>query len=241
MKQPDGIKYGKGLFETIKIKNLKLEYFEDHLQRLKNSMEFLKICSDGIEKDIEIEIQKLDLNIDGAVRIMVLENFEKYSLHIETRLTDYTDEKFQSGLKLKLAKEIRDKNNLLNNHKTNNYLLNHEVLAKAKSDGYNEVVFLNQDGNVTEGSYTNLFFIKDCMVVTAPVEDGLLPGIYRKNLIKKFDEENIQYEIRHIPFEEVENFDACICTNSLMEKRFVKSIDDIKFIKTEYTEKILKL
>ena len=42
----------KGLFETIKIKNSKLEYFEDHIQRLKNSMEFLKICSDGIEKKI---------------------------------------------------------------------------------------------------------------------------------------------------------------------------------------------
>ncbi|MBL7574571.1 4-amino-4-deoxychorismate lyase [Peptoniphilus asaccharolyticus DSM 20463] len=240
MKQPDGIKYGKGLFETIKIKDEKLEYFEDHLLRLKNSMEFLGISADGIEAEIAREIENTGL-VDGALRIMVLEDFEGYSLHIETRLTDYSDKKFEEGLRLKVVEQIRDKFNLLNNHKTNNYLLNHEVLSSVKNLGYDEAVFLNQDRNITEGSYTNLFFIKDCVVVTPPVEDGLLPGVYRKNLIKKLEEKNIECEIRHVSFEELERFDACICTNSLMEKRFVKSIDEIQFEKTEFTKKILEL
>lgn len=241
MKQPNGIKYGKGLFETIKIKNSELIYFDDHISRLKNSMEFLRISPDNLEMRIENNIKEIDLSIDGALRIMVTEDFNGYRICMETRPTDYTDEKFVTGLKLKIVEPIRDKYNILNNHKTNNYLLNHELLSAEKLNGYDEIVFLNQDGNVTEGSFTNLFFIKTDKIVTAPIEDGLLPGVYRKNFIKQLFEKDIECEIRHIHCKELHTFDSCICTNSLMEKRFVKSIDDMNFKKTNFTEELLKI
>lgn len=48
----DGIKYGKGLFETIKVVDSKPIYLEDHIERLENSMNFLGINTDDLRDKI---------------------------------------------------------------------------------------------------------------------------------------------------------------------------------------------
>ena len=52
---------------------------------------------------------------------MVLDNNGDYDLYINTRNTDYSDLKYTQGLKLKVLYQLRDKNNPLIYHKTNNY------------------------------------------------------------------------------------------------------------------------
>ncbi len=234
----DGIKYGKGLFETIKVVDKKLVYFEDHMDRLEKSMKFLNIKTDFLRENIEKEIDKLDLNV-GCVRVMVLDNDGDYDLTVTTRNTDYSDLKFTQGLKLKTLEPIRDKNNPLVFHKTNNYLLNDLMHKKIVAEGYDEGVFLNQDENITEGTYTNVFFIKGNSIITPPVEDGLLPGIYRKNLIEFLNSKSYKIEIRSINKMELSDMQSCFVTNSLMEMRFVKSIDDKEFEKTDLLLDIL--
>ena len=49
----DGIKYGKGLFETIKVVDSNPVYFEDHIERLENSMKFLGINADNLRENIK--------------------------------------------------------------------------------------------------------------------------------------------------------------------------------------------
>jgi para-aminobenzoate synthetase/4-amino-4-deoxychorismate lyase len=50
--------------------------------------------------------------------------------------------------------------------------------------GIDEVLFLNERGELTEGSRTNLFVRRDGTLVTPPVSCGLLPGILRGKLIE---------------------------------------------------------
>ncbi|WP_228445799.1 aminodeoxychorismate synthase component I [Terricaulis silvestris] len=54
--------------------------------------------------------------------------------------------------------------------------------ARAGSDA-DEVVFLDGEGFVTEGSFTNVFVERDGMLVTPPLMRGLLPGVLRADLI----------------------------------------------------------
>ncbi len=54
--------------------------------------------------------------------------------------------------------------------------------ARAVS-GVSEVVYVQPDGQVTEGSYTNLFVERDGMLLTPPAGLGLLPGVLRQALI----------------------------------------------------------
>lgn len=54
--------------------------------------------------------------------------------------------------------------------------------ARGRS-GAGEVVFVNDDGFVTEGSYSNIFVERDGMMLTPPLQHGLLPGVLRAELL----------------------------------------------------------
>ncbi|MDU4019215.1 MAG: aminotransferase class IV, partial [Finegoldia magna] len=103
----DGIKYGKGLFETIKVVDSNPVYFEDHIQRLENSMKFLGINADNLRENINDKMQNINLDID-CLRIMVLDDNGDYDLFVTTRSTDYSNQKYTEGLKLKVLNQLRD-------------------------------------------------------------------------------------------------------------------------------------
>ena len=238
----DGIKYGKGLFETIKVLERKPVYLENHIERLENSMNFLGMNTKNIRKNIYEKIQNIDLDTD-CLRIMVLDNNGDYDLFINTRNTDYSDLKYTQGLKLKVLNQLRDKNNPLVYHKTNNYLLNDYLHKELLKEGFDEGVFLNQDGNVTEGTYTNLFFIQENTFITPPVADGMLPGIFRKKLIEFLKINGYNIIEKSIKLRDLQSMDCCFATNSLMGMRFVRQIDEIMFSKSnlfcEISEKLM--
>ena len=50
--------------------------------------------------------------------------------------------------------------------------------------GFDEVIVLNQDGHVSEGSAMNIFIVRDGVVVTPPVTDNILEGITRRSIIE---------------------------------------------------------
>jgi branched-subunit amino acid aminotransferase/4-amino-4-deoxychorismate lyase len=57
-------------------------------------------------------------------------------------------------------------------------------LTKARKLGYVETLFTNINGNLTEGSYTNLFVLGSSGWITPGIWGGLLPGIWRKKFMK---------------------------------------------------------
>lgn len=238
----DGIKYGKGLFETIKVVGSNPIYLEDHIKRLENSMEFLGINTSNLRENIYENIKNIDLNVD-CLRIMVLDNEGDYDLVITTRNTDYSDSKYTEGLRLKILKQLRDKHNPLIYHKTNNYLLNDYLHKKVLEEGFDEGIFLNQDGNITEGTYTNIFFIKQNTIITPPVNDGMLPGIFRQKLMEFLKINSYNIIEKSVNLNDLKTMDCAFVTNSLMEMRFVKQISDVTFSKaklfSEISEKIM--
>lgn len=65
-------------------------------------------------------------------------------------------------------------------HKTSDRAFYDQARSAAGSD---EVVFVRPDGRLTEGSYTSLFVPRGDVLVTPPLEDGLLPGVLRDDLL----------------------------------------------------------
>ena len=60
-----------------------------------------------------------------------------------------------------------------------------ERAEKVDGIGFYEVLFANEKGEVTEGSYSNVFIERDGQFLTPPVSCGLLPGVFRKHLLQK--------------------------------------------------------
>ncbi len=72
-------------------------------------------------------------------------------------------------------------------HKTTlRRLYDEERCQQVERKGFYEVLFVNEKGEVTEGSYTNVFVEKKGMLLTPPVSCGLLPGVLRKYLLQNF-------------------------------------------------------
>jgi para-aminobenzoate synthetase/4-amino-4-deoxychorismate lyase len=46
-----------------------------------------------------------------------------------------------------------------------------------------EVLYLNERGELAEGSRTNVFIARDGVLLTPPLSSGLLPGVLRSTLI----------------------------------------------------------
>ena len=59
------------------------------------------------------------------------------------------------------------------------------ILAKleAKEHGYVEAIMLNEAGLVCEGTGENLFVVRDGILSTPPLSDGLLEGITRDTVL----------------------------------------------------------
>ncbi|RVQ67778.1 aminodeoxychorismate synthase component I [Croceicoccus ponticola] len=68
-------------------------------------------------------------------------------------------------------------------HKTTDRAFYDEARRDAEAEGALEAVLLREDGFLTEGSFTNIFVERDGMLLTPPLERGLLPGVLRASLI----------------------------------------------------------
>jgi para-aminobenzoate synthetase / 4-amino-4-deoxychorismate lyase len=55
--------------------------------------------------------------------------------------------------------------------------------AARSASGAEEVVFVDADGFLTEGSFTNVFVARDGVLITPPAARGLLPGVLRAALL----------------------------------------------------------
>jgi para-aminobenzoate synthetase/4-amino-4-deoxychorismate lyase len=97
-------------------------------------------------------------------------------------------------------------------HKTTLRQLYDEERATASARGYFEVLFVNEKGEVTEGSYTNIFILREGRLITPPVSCGLLPGVFRNYLLQKYPEFFVEK-----PFfrKELEAADALYVCNSV--------------------------
>jgi para-aminobenzoate synthetase/4-amino-4-deoxychorismate lyase len=68
-------------------------------------------------------------------------------------------------------------------HKTTRRPLYDKERERAETEGFLEILFCNESGEVTEGTITNVFSREGLTLFTPPVRCGLLDGIYRRYLL----------------------------------------------------------
>lgn len=108
------------------------------------------------------------------------------------------------------------------------------IFAKleAKSHGYDEAILLNEDGHVCEGTGENLFIVRNGVISTPPLSDGLLEGITRDSVLTIAGDMFEAGEIDAFPIEEsltrsdLYIADECFMTGSAAELTPVSCVDD---------------
>lgn len=102
------------------------------------------------------------------------------------------------------------------------------ILAKleAKAHGYVEAIMLNEDGKVCEGTGENLFIVRDGILSTPPLSDGVLEGITRDSIMVLADELEIPVIEESLTRCDLYIADEVFMTGSAAELTPIGSVDD---------------
>jgi para-aminobenzoate synthetase/4-amino-4-deoxychorismate lyase len=162
-----------------------------HLKRLKQSCEYFSININSGQLKKELAVLAKTLKTKGnSFKIRILVNSDGKFL-IEK--SSFKGENLP--VTVKISRQTTDPENILLYHKTTSRKLYEKERAKARREGFFEVIFLNRYGELTEGSITNLFVLKNNVLYTPPVKCGLLPGVLRQHLLKTgVAKEKVLYE-----------------------------------------------
>ena len=89
--------------------------------------------------------------------------------------------------------------------------------SRPARDGFDDALFLNLNGEVTEGAISNVFAVKDGRWFTPPIECGLLPGVYRRHFL----ETRPEIEERVLSLDDLRHADAIYLCNAVRGLRRV--------------------
>jgi len=91
-----------------------------------------------------------------------------------------------------------------------------------------EVLLVDHNGNITEGSRSNVFFVKNNQLFTSP-DEKVLNGITRGKILKLCAMHNIQITKKDIPVTGLEQFEGVFLTGSSPKVLPVSAIGGIHF------------
>lgn len=171
----DILNTGLSLYEVCRVFRGSVIFLEDNLLRLENSIR---------KSNVNIDIHALHIKdkLDHLIRLEgIKEGNLKYVLHITSDAIDEyiyqirhsypTEEDYRSGVDTITYHAMRDNAEIkyINPHlrETTNELI--------RSHGVYEILLIDQDECITEGSRSNVFFIRDNIFYTTPVP-YVLPG-----------------------------------------------------------------
>lgn len=168
------------LIETI-LWNENKNYFllDLHLKRLKSSCDYFSIRLDSDKLKENLEIAQTDM-ISGIWKVRVLVGLDG-RISIERQ----TIEEIKPPVRIKISSRRINPDNVFLYHKTTRRHIYDREKQKAQRQGFFEAIFLNINEQVTEGTMSNVFILKQGRLYTAPVECGLLEGILREHLLKE--------------------------------------------------------
>ena len=226
-----GFLFGDSVFETIKVVDNKIIYWEEHYLRLMSSMRILRIEIPGLYTPdfFEEEIQKTNLKIDsfftGRVRLTIFRRegglyLPDYNDPIFVINSQKTDQKLfnvnLNSYKVDLFKDYQIQSNLISNLKTNNRVVNVIGSIYAKENDLDNCILLNDQKVVSEFLNGNIFIVKNNHVITPPISSGCLNGIMRNKIIELINKlTNLEIEEKDFSPYELISSDEIWVSNSI--------------------------
>jgi branched-chain amino acid aminotransferase len=137
-----------------------------------------------------------------------------------------------TGIKIMSSSQRRNNPQFLDSKIHHNNLLNN-ILAKIQSNmaGMDAALMLDEHGFASELNGTNIFTIKNGMVMT-PHAHNCLPGITRKFIIQLCEENDVNLIEKNISLSELYNADEVFCSGTMGELTPIVEIDGRKIINT---------
>jgi branched-chain amino acid aminotransferase len=232
---------GDSVYEVLRMVKGNPVFFNDHMERLETStrLQNRKMLADisVLKRDI-INLTKSDKKKEINLKIVFNYNKEQvnYLLYFIEPIYP-SEEQYRRGVKgILFYAERKDPGSKIINHK-----LRSSIFHKLILDGGYEALLVNEMGQITEGSRSNIFFLKNDTLITAP--DGtILNGITRKYLIDICAANDIRIEFACVNADRITDYEAVFMTGTSPMVLPFYCIDDKPFnVRVPLIEKLRSL
>jgi len=224
--------YGDGVFETLKVMDNKILFFEDHYFRLLASMRIIRMqipmsfTLEYLENQILSLVTKQNIQSSARVRLTVFRNEGGFYSPTDNSVSfviqaselpqkDYlvTDKSFE----VDLYKDFVVTKQLLSTLKTNNKIIQITASIFAKENLLDSCLLINEDKNIIEAANGNLFMLLNNQLITPPISEGCLNGIMRKQILKLAKEiENVTVVEKEVSPFDLQKAEELFITNVIV-------------------------
>ena len=195
----NGFTFGDAVYETLRTYGGRPFALPRHLTRLRASAARLGFSLPTSDADLARTMGTLldrARNPESFIRVIVTRGVGDISYHFERvkgptvviavkPFEGFPAAHHAEGVALTLVSTRRNHRQALDPAiKSNNLLNNVLAVREAQARGAVEAILLNQDGQVAEGASTNVFLVKNGVVMTPPLDAGILQGITREVVLE---------------------------------------------------------
>lgn len=232
-----GFLFGDGVYEVIPVFGPNLLRVDEHLQRLDRSLSRISLVNPlsesewkerfdqllernpGDDRAIYLQIsrgayQKRDLKIHPGVEPTV------FMMTLDVEPIDI--EVLKQGIETVTIEDFRWN---ACDIKSTSLVANVMLRQQAAQYGVVDAILIKQ-GNVTEGTASNIFIVKKGVLITPPISRSLLPGITRDLVLELASDNGFETEVREIEAIELRQADEIWLTSSTREIAPVVSLND---------------
>ena len=223
-----GLTVGDGLFETMKVVRGEPFAVTRHLRRLRRTADGLGLRALPDDDELRGAITStIDANGDGVGRVRITvtggigpAGTRRGEEHVTVVVVCSPPPEWTATAAVVVVPFTRNERGALAGLKTTSYAENVIALERAHAAGADEAIFANTQGNLCEGTGTNVFLVVDGELVTPPLSAGCLAGVTRELVLERVDVVE-----RDVPIDALMLADEAFLTSSTRDVQPIASVD----------------
>jgi branched-chain amino acid aminotransferase len=218
-----GLINGWGLFSTLRVVRGEAFAFERHWRRLEKDATLIHLPMLYAGPRVRVQLQEVvraNKVSDGCARIYLVYNqvgfwrSDESQLPVDLIIYTAPVPEYREPVRLAIREHGRHAASALCGVKTISWLNNVWSVAEAQKEGFDEVVMLNERGEVAECTAANLFIVKGDTVFTPPLSSGCLEGVTRGILFEMAGEAGASVKEQTIRLDDLKGADEVFISST---------------------------
>ena len=248
------LRYGDGIFETIKVIDGRILFLDDHILRMQDGMRILlmSLPIENLKQYLTDQILKLlnaNNTLSARVRITIWRAGSGFYLpdicgaeilftasHLDQTSYLLNNARMSVGILSGQQKSTGELSNL----KSLNSQLYVFAAIKGKEMGFDEMLICNNKGAIIESTSSSIFMVVNETLVTPPLSDGCIAGVMRKNILKIARHSGIEVSEQSVAESDLLAADEIWLTNVIQGIRTIADFNDKRYTRN-MAEKMVAL
>lgn len=215
----------KIIYEVLRIIDGKPLFLENHFDRMRNSFKLINEEFNFTCEEIENEIKRI-INLENKTNGNVKITYEINENKLKVFFIEHSypnDSMYENGVKTILYFGERENPNakIINNE------FRDKVTKEIKKNNAYEAILIDRNGYITEGSKSNIFMVKDGMLLTSSVK-AVLPGVTRGEVINIAKELGIKVKEVEYSYKDIEKLEGMFISGTSPKILPISFVGDIK-------------